>query len=152
MMLIGRVARLLSGASIAPRMLPVATTTVLLLPESACPTASTRALRLARRLPAAASSDVSALADIEMLRNRGAWQDWPIAIARASTTPLLPAQVRNDCRTAGRRRAGCDRGRGIAAADRRGRGGRPRSPGRPPPPRRGNPARGRPEQRQGFRN
>src|SRR5580704_13379380 len=64
MMLTGSVARLLSGASIAPRMPPVAVTTVALPPASAWPTASTRALRLARRLPAAASNGASATADI----------------------------------------------------------------------------------------
>src|SRR5437868_6016990 len=63
-MLIGRVARLLSGASIDPRMLAVATITVLLPPASACPIASTSALRLARRSPLRVSKGVSAIADI----------------------------------------------------------------------------------------
>jgi hypothetical protein len=67
--LIGRVARLLSGASIEPRMLPVATITVLLAPASAWPAASTSALRLARRSPARATDEASdgdsAMADIK---------------------------------------------------------------------------------------
>jgi hypothetical protein len=68
MALIGTVARLLSGASITPRIEPVATITVLLAPASACPAASTSALRLARRSPAAASNGgVSAIADINIL-------------------------------------------------------------------------------------
>src|ERR1043166_2493766 len=65
--LIGKVARLLSGAIIEPMMLPVATITVLLAPASACPTASTSALRLASRSPAAESKGVSAIADILLL-------------------------------------------------------------------------------------
>src|SRR5678815_5860497 len=70
MMLIGKVARLLSGAIIEPRMLPVATITVLFAPASACPMASTNALRLASRSPAAESNGVSAIADIILLRQR----------------------------------------------------------------------------------
>src|ERR1043165_880454 len=73
--LIGSVARLLSGASIEPRMLAVATITVLLPPASAWPTASTSALRLARRSPLRASKDVSATADIILLR-QGIRAEW----------------------------------------------------------------------------
>ena len=54
--LIGSVARLLSGAIIDAEDLPVATITVLFAPASAWPVASTSALRLARRSPAAASN------------------------------------------------------------------------------------------------
>jgi len=61
---------LLSGASIEPRMLPVATITVLFAPASACPAASTSALRLASRSSQAASKGVSAIADINLLRLR----------------------------------------------------------------------------------
>src|SRR4051794_938188 len=49
MTVIGTVARLLSGASMAPTMPPVATNIVLVLPASACAVASTRTLRRARR-------------------------------------------------------------------------------------------------------
>jgi hypothetical protein len=47
----------------------VATSTVLLPPASACVTASTSALRRASRSPARQSAFASASADIRMLRN-----------------------------------------------------------------------------------
>ena len=47
-MLIGSVAKLLSGASVVPTMPAVATNTVLLPPASACVTANTSTLRRAR--------------------------------------------------------------------------------------------------------
>src|SRR5215510_13636102 len=66
-MLIGSVTKLLSGASMVPTMPAVATNTVLLPPASACVTASTSALRRARRSPAATSTTGCARADIRAL-------------------------------------------------------------------------------------
>src|SRR5450830_556704 len=64
MQVIGRVARPLSGASIAPTMLAVLTITVLLPPASACATASTMALRRARLSSTLACRIGSATADM----------------------------------------------------------------------------------------
>src|SRR5436190_8299964 len=72
---IGSVARLLSGAIIDPRMPPVATITVLFAPASACPIASTSALRLARRSPVRTSGGASAIADINLLQ-QGTLAEW----------------------------------------------------------------------------
>src|SRR5262249_29849537 len=69
-MLIGSVAKLLSGASMVPTMPAVATNTVALPPASACVTASTNALRRARRSPAAASTTGCARADIRVAPKR----------------------------------------------------------------------------------
>src|SRR6185312_11682465 len=65
MQVIGSVASPLSGASTAPMMLAVLTTTVLLPPASACATASTFALRRARLSSMCLSVRGSASADIE---------------------------------------------------------------------------------------
>src|SRR6186713_1730026 len=62
-MVIGNVASDLSGASIAPTMPPVAMMTELFAPASACVTASTRALRRARRSSTASGGGLD-LADI----------------------------------------------------------------------------------------
>ena len=64
MKVIGKVARPFSGASMAPRMLVVATMTVLLPPASACATASTMALRRASLLSKATLWMGSASADM----------------------------------------------------------------------------------------
>src|SRR5262245_3611739 len=69
-MLTGSVAKLLSGASMVPTMPAVATNTVALPPASACVTASTNALRRARRSPAAASTTGCARADIRVAPKR----------------------------------------------------------------------------------
>ena len=66
--LIGSVANPLSGASMMPTMPAVATSTELLPPASACVTASTSALRFARRSPSATVSTGSAGANIRILR------------------------------------------------------------------------------------
>ena len=58
------VARPRSGASIAPTMPPVDTITVLLPPASPCATASTSALRLARR-SSIRTVEGSAITDME---------------------------------------------------------------------------------------
>src|SRR6516162_435124 len=60
MMLIGSVASAGSGANVAPMMPVVATVTVLLPPASACATASTTALRAARRSSVKSSADLAA--------------------------------------------------------------------------------------------
>src|SRR4051794_24750404 len=85
----GNVARLLSGASIEPRMLAVAMTPVLLPPASACPPASTSALRLARLSPLRASKDVSATADIILLR-QGIRAEWDGRSNDCDRMALLP--------------------------------------------------------------
>src|SRR5471032_1885951 len=66
---IERVAIPRSGASNAPTMPPVETMTALLPPESACATANTSALRLARRSSAATVED-SAIADMHEIPKR----------------------------------------------------------------------------------
>jgi hypothetical protein len=102
--LIGSVARLLSGANIAPTMLPVVTITVLFAPASAWPIASTSALRRARRSPAAASKGVSATADI-FFSGGGFAQDGGAVLARLGEwrycADRRPEMLRNGCSRAG---------------------------------------------------
>jgi hypothetical protein len=80
---IGRVARLLSGARTRPMMPAVATITVLLPPANACATASTTALRLARRSSIRAAGG-SAIADIKEFPAGAPFyrDDTPFATAR----------------------------------------------------------------------
>src|SRR5579871_3066581 len=79
-MLIGSVANPGSGASIEPTMPAVATSTVLLPPASACVTASTSALRRARRSPESASKAActtgSATADMLVLPAESKGEDY----------------------------------------------------------------------------
>src|SRR6185436_752446 len=88
---IGSVARLLSGAIIEPRMPPVTTITVLLAPASAWPIASTSALRLARRSPAAASKGASAIADMNFLPEH-APQKWAPVLQKRACVDKEPEQ------------------------------------------------------------
>src|SRR5882724_643766 len=109
---IGSVARLLSVAIIEPRMPPVTTITVLLAPASAWPIASTSALRLARRSPAAASKGDSAIADMNFLRGTALVEKLRRSNAGGSGALLRPARgrtaqkmLKNGCSRGAQRRA-----------------------------------------------
>src|ERR1700716_2458100 len=92
-MLIGSVARPLSGASMVPTMPAVATSTRLLPPASACATASTSALRRARRSPAATSMIGSASADISERQRPGMPHDDRARLLRMEGADLAEGRL-----------------------------------------------------------